>query len=112
KCTWVNCWYFCISLFRYSAIKNDGRSYYSYLNCITNFSSNDETNEEKGLYNRWSVRCTNDKYWCTRPTFMLYFSGAGIDKTTLRSTTLAYYLFVYFASLMMQISFGGTNKET
>lgn len=46
------------------------------------------------------------------PPLLLYFSGAGIDKTTLRSTTLAYYLFVYFASLMMQISFGGTNKET
>src|SRR5699024_6036174 len=48
----------------------------------------------------------------TGPRLLLYFSGAGIDKTTLRSTTLAYYLFVYFASLMMQISFGGTNKET
>src|SRR5699024_12362671 len=36
------------------------------------------------------------------PPLLLYFSGAGIDKTTLRSTTLAYYLFVYFASLMMQ----------
>ena len=46
------------------------------------------------------------------PPLLLYFSGAGIDKTTLRSTTLAYYLFVYFASLMMQISFGGTSKET
>jgi len=46
------------------------------------------------------------------PPLLLYFSGAGIDKTTLRSTTLAYYLFVYFASLMMQMSFGGTSKET
>jgi len=46
------------------------------------------------------------------PPLLLYFSGAGIDKTTLRSTTLAYYLFVYFASLVMQISFGGTSKET
>ena len=45
------------------------------------------------------------------PPLLLYFSGAGIDKTTLRSTTLAYYLFVYFASLVMQISFGGTSKE-
>ncbi|WP_230502573.1 sulfite exporter TauE/SafE family protein [Sutcliffiella rhizosphaerae] len=45
------------------------------------------------------------------PPMLLYFSGAGIDKTTLRSTTLAYYLFVYFASLVMQISFGGTSKE-
>lgn len=46
------------------------------------------------------------------PPLLLYFSGSGIDKTTLRSTTLAYYLFVYFVSLVMQISFGGTSKET
>lgn len=46
------------------------------------------------------------------PPLLLYFSGAGIDKTTLRSTTLAYYLFVYFVSLFMQISFGGTSKES
>jgi len=46
------------------------------------------------------------------PPLLLYFSGAGIDKTTLRSTTLAYYLFVYVVSLVMQISFGGTSKET
>lgn len=46
------------------------------------------------------------------PPLLLYFSGAKIDKTTLRSTTLTYYLFVYFASLVMQISFGGTTSET
>lgn len=46
------------------------------------------------------------------PPLLLYFSGAKIDQTTLRSTTLAYYLFVYAASLIMQISFGGTNQET
>ncbi len=45
------------------------------------------------------------------PPLLLYFSGARIDKVTLRSTTLAYYLFVYSASLVMQITFGGTNKE-
>lgn len=45
------------------------------------------------------------------PPLLLYFSGAGMDKGTLRSTTLAYYLFVYSASLVMQILFGGTNKE-
>ncbi|MFM1652954.1 sulfite exporter TauE/SafE family protein [Brevibacillus sp. B_LB10_24] len=45
------------------------------------------------------------------PPLLLYFSGAGTDKATLRSTTLAYYLFVYFVSLVMQISFGGTSKE-
>lgn len=46
------------------------------------------------------------------PPLLLYFSGARIDKVTLRSTTLAYYLFIYSASLVMQISLGGTNKET
>lgn len=46
------------------------------------------------------------------PPLLLYFSGARIDQTTLRSTTLAYYLFVYSVSLVLQISFGGTSKET
>lgn len=45
------------------------------------------------------------------PPLLLYFSGARMDKTILRSTTLAYYLFVYTASLIMQITFGGTTKE-
>src|SRR5699024_2148671 len=45
------------------------------------------------------------------PPLLLYFSGIRMDKVTLRSTTLAYYLFVYSASLLMQISFGGTSKE-
>lgn len=45
------------------------------------------------------------------PPLLLYFSGIGTDKAILRSTTLAYYLFVYFVSLVMQISFGGTSKE-
>src|SRR5699024_5547580 len=45
------------------------------------------------------------------PPLLLYFSGAKMDVVTLRSTTLAYYLFVYVASLMMQITFCGTNKQ-
>lgn len=45
------------------------------------------------------------------PPLLLYFSGVKIDKTTLRSTTLAFYLFVYTISLLMQISFGETSKE-
>lgn len=44
------------------------------------------------------------------PPLLLYFSGAKIDKVTLRSTTLAFYLFVYSASLFMQIYFDGTTK--
>lgn len=46
------------------------------------------------------------------PPLLLYFAGVNIDKTTLRSTTLAFYLYVYSASLAMQISLGGTTKET
>ena len=45
------------------------------------------------------------------PPLLLYFSGVGTDKAILRSTTLAYYLFVYFTSLVMQVLFGGTSKE-
>jgi len=45
------------------------------------------------------------------PPLLLYFSGVGTNKAALRGTTLAYYLFVYFASLAMQIGFDGTNKE-
>src|SRR5690625_4295854 len=46
------------------------------------------------------------------PPLLLYFSSAKIDRITLRSTTLAYYLYVYSASLIMQITFGETTKET
>lgn len=45
------------------------------------------------------------------PPLLLYFAGVGAKKETLRSTTLAYYLFVYFVSLVMQIVFDGTNQE-
>lgn len=45
------------------------------------------------------------------PPLLLYFAGVGTKKATLRSTTLAYYLFVYFVSLVMQIVFDGTNQE-
>lgn len=45
------------------------------------------------------------------PPLLLYFSGVRIDKTILRSTTLAFYLFAYTVSLIMQIIFGGTNTE-
>jgi uncharacterized membrane protein YfcA len=45
------------------------------------------------------------------PPLLLYFAGAGTEKATLRSTTLAYYLLVYSVSLGMQIGFGGTEKQ-
>ena len=44
------------------------------------------------------------------PPILLYFSGTDTKKETLRSTTLAFYLFIYFASLMIQLIFVGTNK--
>ncbi|WP_289138086.1 sulfite exporter TauE/SafE family protein [uncultured Brevibacillus sp.] len=33
------------------------------------------------------------------------------DHDPLRSTALAYYLFIYLVSLIMQVCFAGTNKE-
>lgn len=45
------------------------------------------------------------------PPLLLYFSGVGTNKTILRSTTLAYYLFVYSVSLIMMVSVSGTSKE-
>lgn len=46
------------------------------------------------------------------PPLLLYFTGTDTEKGKLRATTLAYYLFIYFISLITQISFSGTNKET
>ena len=44
------------------------------------------------------------------PPILLYFSGIKTNKETLRSTTLAFYLFIYSASLIIQVSFAGTNE--
>lgn len=43
------------------------------------------------------------------PPLLLYFSGTKMDKATLRSTTLAFYLFIYIISLLIQVFFAGTN---
>lgn len=43
------------------------------------------------------------------PPLLLYFSGTGTSKETLRATTLAFYLIVYVASFIVQISFAGTS---
>src|SRR5699024_11833193 len=45
------------------------------------------------------------------PPLLLYFSGVNMDKTTLRSTTLAYYLFVYAASLIIKIPLVGIHNH-
>ncbi|GAA0463972.1 sulfite exporter TauE/SafE family protein [Alkalibacillus silvisoli] len=44
------------------------------------------------------------------PPLLLYFSGTNTQKEKLRGTTLAFYLFIYFASLIIQVIFAGTNK--
>ena len=44
------------------------------------------------------------------PPLLLYFSGTDTQKEKLRATTLAFYLFIYFMSLIIQVIFAGTNK--
>lgn len=44
------------------------------------------------------------------PPILLYFSGTDTQKEKLRGTTLAFYLFIYFMSLLIQVIFAGTNK--
>lgn len=44
------------------------------------------------------------------PPLLLYFSGTNTNKEKLRGTTLAFYLFIYSISLMLQIIFSGTSK--
>lgn len=44
------------------------------------------------------------------PPLLLYFSGTETKKAALRGTTLAFYLFIYSASLIIQLIFVGTNQ--
>lgn len=44
------------------------------------------------------------------PPLLLYFTGTDTEKEKLRATTLAFYLFIYFISLIVQIIFTGTSK--
>ncbi len=44
------------------------------------------------------------------PPLLLYFSGTNMPKAQLRATTLAFYLFIYSVSLVIQIVFAGTNQ--
>ncbi len=44
------------------------------------------------------------------PPLLLYFTGTDTKKEKLRATTLAFYLFIYFISLLTQILFTGINK--
>lgn len=45
------------------------------------------------------------------PPLLLYFSGSHMEITALRSTTLAFYLFIFTVSLGMQVTFGGTSAR-
>lgn len=44
------------------------------------------------------------------PPLLLYFSGTDTQKEKLRGTTLAFYLFIYLVSLIIQVIFAGTSK--
>lgn len=44
------------------------------------------------------------------PPLLLYFSGTNTRKETLRGTTLAFYLFIYLMSLVIQVVVAGTDK--
>ncbi|UOR14022.1 sulfite exporter TauE/SafE family protein [Halobacillus amylolyticus] len=44
------------------------------------------------------------------PPLLLYFSGTGASKEKIRATTLAFYLFIYSASLAVQIVFVGATQ--
>lgn len=44
------------------------------------------------------------------PPLMIYYSGTEIDKETLRSTTVAYFLFVGIISLILQLSMYHSSK--
>lgn len=44
------------------------------------------------------------------PPLLLYFTGTDTEKSKLRATTLAFYLFIYAISLMSQTLLAGTNQ--
>jgi len=45
------------------------------------------------------------------PPLLIYFAGANIDKAILRSTTLAYFVFVYLVSILLQFSMYNISKD-
>lgn len=44
------------------------------------------------------------------PPLLIYFAGAKVDKSILRSTTLAYFVFIYPVSLLLQFSMYSISK--
>lgn len=45
------------------------------------------------------------------PPLLIYFTGANINKSILRSTTLAYFIFVYSVSLLLQCLTEGLSRD-
>ncbi|MFD1037011.1 sulfite exporter TauE/SafE family protein [Virgibacillus byunsanensis] len=45
------------------------------------------------------------------PPLLLYFSGTNTTKEKLRGTTLAFYLWIYLVSLVIQVVIAGTSEE-
>jgi len=45
------------------------------------------------------------------PPLLIYFAGAKIDKAVLRSTTMAYFIFIYLVSLFLQFSMYNIAKN-
>jgi uncharacterized membrane protein YfcA len=45
------------------------------------------------------------------PPLLIYFAGAKVDKSTLRSTALAYFVFIYPISLLLQFSMYSISKD-
>ncbi|WP_077329470.1 sulfite exporter TauE/SafE family protein [Virgibacillus siamensis] len=45
------------------------------------------------------------------PPILLYFSGTATSKETLRGTTLAFYLWIYAISLVIQVIVAGTTRD-
>lgn len=46
------------------------------------------------------------------PPLLLYFAGAEAQKALVRGTTLAFYLVIYFLSVIIQVIFASTTKMT
>ncbi|HET8886682.1 MAG TPA: sulfite exporter TauE/SafE family protein [Salinimicrobium sp.] len=44
------------------------------------------------------------------PPILIYFSGVQVDKATLRSTTLAFYILIYSLSLLLQFFLNGISE--
>src|SRR5699024_8294910 len=65
--------------------------------------------ERKDIFVSSKSELLTTRIGVTERTLLLYFAGAKMGKETIRGTTLAFYLFIYIASLIFQITFAGTG---